>query len=334
MPDLLETPVETPAPTTTPDTATDTPATPDPVTPAPVDPKSKAPAAPAPDAKADPKAAPAGDDLGLDEGEEADDAANWPDNWRDRLAGDDSKMLGVLKRYASPENFAKAFRSMQQKLSSGEYKRASLPDGATDAEKAEWRKEQGIPDKPDGYAMPEIKGHEWSDADKPIIGEFLADLHAANTPQSQVNAALGWYAKFQQKQIEARGELDRSNVERREDELRKVWGPQDYRAHVNLARQMFADDAFLPANLRHAIADARLSDGSRLIHNPELMQFLAQQGLERKGTAGLISGEQGARMSSRVDEIRRIMREDNERYVRENLGAELQDLLEKTESRR
>lgn len=339
--DLLEAPVATPAPTDTPsgDAAPAAPvAEKAPVVAPAVDNKPKTPAAPAPakptTAKPEQKAADDDLDLGEADAEDADVPATWPEDWRDRLAGGDQKMLGVLKRYANPENFAKAFRSMQQKLSSGEYKRASLPESATDAEKAEWRKENGIPDKVDDYKLPEVKGHQWTEADKPIVGEFLADLHAANAPQSLATAALGWYAKFQQRQIEARAELDRANTERREDELRSKWGPQDYRAHVNLARQMFADDTFLPSNLRHAIADARLSDGSRLIHNPELMLFLAQQGLERKGTAGLISGEQGARMGSRMDEIRQIMREDYDRYVRDNLGAELQELMEKTTTRR
>lgn len=337
--DLLTTPIESTPDASGDDKSTTPAADPKTTTPAPNAEGDKGKTTPAPiDPKADPKVAPkteATDDLGLDDADSEDgQPATWPEDWRDRLSGGDNKMLGVLKRYANPENFAKAFRSMQQKLSSGEYKRAALPENATDAEKAEWRKENGIPEKPEEYALPEVKGHEWTDADKPLVNEFLADLHAAGTPQPIAQAALGWYAKFQQRQVEARANLDRTMAEQREDALRKDWGPQDYRAHVNLARQMFADETFMPADLRHALADARLSDGSRLIHNPELMRFLAQQGLERKGTAGLISGEQGARMGSRIDEIRKIMREDNDRYVRENLGAELQELIEKTGSRR
>ena len=45
---------------------------------------------------------------------------------------------------------------------------------ATDAEKAEWRKANGIPEKPEDYAVPEVKGYEWTEADKPLMGAFMA----------------------------------------------------------------------------------------------------------------------------------------------------------------
>ena len=272
------------------------------------------------------------DDLDFEDEAEGDakPQASWPEDWREKLAGTDDKWLKELKRFTSPETFAKSQRSLRQKLSSGEYKRAAMPENATEDEKAEWRKENQIPDKPEDYGIPEVKGHEWSDVDKTIAQDFLADLHAAGTPKPIADQALKWYAKFQQRQIEGRSELDRQNVAAREDALRAEWGPGDYRPHVTLAREMFQDENFMPAGLREALADARTSQGARLIHNPDFVRFLAQQGLERRGTAGLISGEQGARMTGRADEIRRIMREDYDRYVREDLGAELIQITEKT----
>ncbi len=276
------------------------------------------------------------DPLGFDKETEGDakPQATWPEDWRDKIAGDDPKFLAELKRFTSFEAYAKSTKALRAKLSSGEYKRASLPENATDAEKAEWRKENGIPDKVEDYGLPEIKGHEWSDLDKGIATDFLSDLHAAGTPKPQAEAALKWYAKFQQQQAQARSDRDRQDAQEREDALRTEWGPQDYRPHIKLAKDTFQDDEFMPPDLRNALAGARTADGRRLILHPEFTRFLAERGLERRGPAGLISGEQGARMGGRIDEIKKIMNTDLDRYYAEGLDKELLELTEKVESGR
>lgn len=314
--------------------------------PAPVDGKGKADPAPtdrtgrtADPAKATP--AKAGDDesddddgLDIDDEDGGKAPATWPEDWREKLAGTDDKWLKELKRFTSPETFAKSQRALRQKLSSGEYKRAALPADATDAEKAEWRKENDIPDKPEDYGVPEIKGYEWGESDTAIAGDFLSALHAANTPKPVAEAALKWYAKFQTQQVESRAEADRHYASAREDALRAEWGPGDYRPHVNLAKQMFNDDAFIGKDLREAFGEARMPGGMRLTHHPDFIRFLATQGLEKKGTAGLISGEQGVRMGSRLDEIKKIRDTDIDRYYSDGLDKEYADINEKMDSRR
>ena len=150
------------------------------------------------------------DGLGLDE-EAADGKAPaaWPDDWREKVAAaanNDPKIAAQLKRFGSFDAYIKSTIALRQKMSSGEYKRAALPADASEAEKAEWRKDNDIPDNPDGYGLPQVKGHEWTDADKPIVGDFLKDLHAAGTPKAIANQALAWYAKFQTQQAERRGD--------------------------------------------------------------------------------------------------------------------------------
>mgnify|MGYP001569179510 FL=1 len=290
--------------------------------------------APAADATGDDGAG-AGDDgedeLGFGKEPEGDakPQASWPDDWREKIAGGDAKFLGQLKRFTSFEAYAKSTKSLREKLSSGEYKRAGLPEDATEDEKAEWRKENGIPDKPEDYGIPEVKGHQWSDVDKTIAGDFLKDLHAADTPKPQAEAALKWYAKFQTQQAEARADLDRQSQMEREDALRAEWGPQDFRPHIKLAKDTFQDDEFISPDLRTALAGARTADGRRLILHPDFTRFLAERGLERRGPAGLIGGEQGARMGGRIDEIRKIMNTDLDRYYSEGLDKEMAELQEK-----
>lgn len=271
------------------------------------------------------------DDLGFSDEEKDAAPAEWPTDWREKLAGDNDKLAKRLARFTSPEALLKSWQSLEQKLSSGEYKR-TLPDDASDEDKAAWRKENGIPDAPDGYTLPEIKGHEWSDADKQIAGTFLADLHAANTPQPVAEAALKWYANFQAQRMEAIADLDRTDTEAREDALRTEWGPKDYRPHIKLATQTFQDDEFISPDLRSLLASARTPDGRRVILHPDFTRFLAERGLERRGPGGLISGEQGARMGGRLDEIRKIRDTDIDRYYAEGLDREYLDLSEKVGS--
>jgi len=317
-----------------------------PVTPAPVDAKPVADAKPVvtadpakPDdravakAPADADAGDEGDDdgLGLADGEDGKVApANWPDDWREKMAGGDEKLLKELKRFASVDTWAKSQRALRQKLSSGEYKRATLPEDATDEEKAQWRKDNGIPDSPEGYTIPQIKGHEWSDVDKPIVNEFLKDLHAAGTPQPQAEAALKWYAKFQQDQAATRTERERHAQMEREDALRAEWGT-DYRAQVNLANRAWKDDSLISPALRQALAVARDPNGVPLRFHPDLTRLMVQLGMQTYGSAGLISGEQGARMGSRIDEIKKIMNTDLDKYYADGLDKEYRELQEKME---
>lgn len=258
--------------------------------------------------------------------------ADWPDDWREKLSAGNEKLAKRLARFSSPEALLKSWQSLEQKLSSGEFKRQLAAD-ASDEEKAAWRAENGIPDKPEGYELPTIKGHEWSDVDKTIANGFLADLHAADAPAPVAQAALTWYAKFQQQRAEAMADQDRLDIESREDALRAKRAPGDYRAHTRLAKDVFQDEEFMTASLRNAIAGARTADGRRLLYHPDLTEFLIERGLERR-PGGLITGEQGARMGGRIDEIKKIMASDLDRYYAEGLDKELLELTEKVGSAR
>src|SRR5687767_3918859 len=48
--------------------------------------------------------------------------AKWPDNWRQEMTGGDEKELKQAERYLTPADVWKKTRSLEQKLSSGEYK--------------------------------------------------------------------------------------------------------------------------------------------------------------------------------------------------------------------
>src|SRR3546814_3644725 len=56
----------------------------------------------------------------------------------------------------------------------------ALPIYATPEQIAEWRKEQGIPEKPEDYDLKFDNGLVIGEADKPLVAEFLKASHATN----------------------------------------------------------------------------------------------------------------------------------------------------------
>src|SRR3990167_10834065 len=240
--------------------------------------------------------------------------ATWPDDWRGRLAGKDADALKRLNRFQSPEGVYKSWRSLEQRLSAGEIKSA-LPKDASDEQVAEWRKENGLPEKPDGYQLTRVIGHEWSDADKPMLEGFLAEAHAGNFNQAQVDQALTWYAKQQDQMETQRYESDVQAKQSREDTLRTEWGPE-FRGNIGLLRRYIESD--VPDSGGAALLSARLEDGSRLIDQPWFAKWVVGLARDEHGDSSFVGGEGGvASGANRKAEIERIMADDFPRYQKD-----------------
>jgi len=244
----------------------------------------------------------------------------FPDNWRELIAKGDEKYLAELKRYASPNTWLKSQRALRQKVSSGEYKKTDAWDDSWDDErKAEFRKENGIPEKPTDYALPEVKGKEWTDQDKAALSPFLERLHARNATPAVVQETLAFYAEALTMAAEQKVMRDREDKIALEDELRPEWGT-DYRANVNLMKRVLADPEVLPGGdkgLGAALLTARLDDGRRLINVPAMAQFLAGLAREHYGEGGMLPSSEVKEMETRETELLKVMRTDIDRYHRE-----------------
>ena len=44
-----------------------------------------------------------------------------------------------------------------------------------------------VPEDANGYVLPEIEGHQWSEADAPVLESFFSHAHATGMPQESVN---------------------------------------------------------------------------------------------------------------------------------------------------
>ena len=126
--------------------------------------------------------------------------ATWPEDWRDKFAGDDEKLLGRLKRFAGPENVVKSWLNAEKKISSGQM-RFDLPENPTDEDLASYREANGIPGDWTEYSTDLPEGVVFGDEDKAVIDAFLESAHGANMPQEYVTPALQWYHQFQEDSI-------------------------------------------------------------------------------------------------------------------------------------
>lgn len=262
-----------------------------------------------------PKADPPGgvlDAAGADE-PPGDTSAALPENWRMLLAGKNEKGAALLGRYESGEKFVDAHMALLAKMSSGDHA-ARPPDTDADA-LAAWREKRGIPATPDDYVLPEIEGKAWTERDKPIIEAFLAFAHAGDLPQERVSEAIqNVYDSFGAV-AEMQAESDRAYVTESVDALREAWGA-DFRGNINLTKRLLGDQK----PIADALLGSRDAQGRRLVDNPEIVQWLAGIARDRYGSEGMISGEEAATISSRIDEIKNILRTDSSRYYREKNG--------------
>ena len=197
---------------------------------------------------------------------------DWPSDWREKVAGNDAAYLKSLARLGSPLDLAKKARSLEQKLSSGEYLKP-FPDKGTAEEQATWRKESGIPDKADGYlaAIKLNNGLVLGENDKPIAASF-AEIASKNrwTP-AQYNEAVSWYYDQQEAQKANQSDADANYHRENIGALGAVYG-------ASLNRELGMVKGFLGSHFPKDVADnmlvARDSTGRMLGDNAQFIQAL------------------------------------------------------------
>lgn len=251
-------------------------------------------------------------------------ASALPDNWRELAAGENKEQLALLKRYGSLQGVAKALQEAQNTIRSGKIKR-DMPDPKDEKAMSEWRKEQGIPDSPEGYQLPEPVTKRLVDADKPILSSFTEFAHAKNAPPAFVEMAAEWYVDMSERAEAAQLEKDAAASEKADDALREAWARDEYKANFTLAKRFMAS----AGGIGDAWTEARLNDGRRLGDIPEFVQWASDQGRNTFGDVAFSSGDAETRHNNRRAEIEKIRDNDFDRYEKEGLNKELLELIDK-----
>ncbi|MBZ9807692.1 hypothetical protein [Mesorhizobium sp. ESP-6-2] len=249
------------------------------------------------------------------------DEAALPDNWRELAAGKDEDVLKLLKRYGSLSGVAKALVEKEKIIRSGKSK-TSMPDPSDEKAMAAWRKEEGIPDDPTGYKLPETVTKRMVDEDKPILSSFTEFAHKKNAPPAVVEIASEWYVEMAEAAATKQAEEDRAASENAEDALRKDWAHGEYKANTTIAHRWIETVPGLGAKW----AEARV-DGRRLGDIPEFIAWASDMGRDKFGDVAFTTSDSERKHTARIEEIKKIIGTDE--YYEKGLDKEYATLLEK-----
>jgi hypothetical protein len=248
------------------------------------------------------------------------------------MAGDDAAFLKRLARFPDEATFAKSFRSLEAKLSSGEYVKPLSPT-ATPEEKATWRKENGLPDKADDYvtnlALP--SGLVIGEAEKPVVAELAAVAHDSNLDPKAFNGLVAKYYEIQDKQRQAQEDADVAFKLESEDALRKDWQGPDFRRNLTAVSNLMAT---WPEGLASSVLAGRDPNGRKLGDNPAFIRQLAALATELNPAATLVPAgttDPGKNVQQELEGIRELRRNDPNKYESDKkLQARELELIEAT----
>jgi hypothetical protein len=242
------------------------------------------------------------------------------DDWRTRLAGDDSKLLGYLGRYTSEKAFVEAAKKDREAARNAP---KPLSDDPTEEELAAYRTNFDVPDKPEGYLEKLPEGLVVGEDDRPIVDEFLAAMHEKNAPGSVTAAAIDTYYKIVEKQEAAIAERVAAAKTQAEDALREEWGA-DYRRNVNITQSYLET---LPEAVQDAITDGFDGKGTPLGSNAAIVKWLAGLALEANPVATVVPGAGSNQASAIADEmanLEKLMGDTNSDYWKGPKAAGMQ----------
>jgi len=216
---------------------------------------------------------------------------------------DAEKLLGRLQRFASPDAVYDSFIAMHNKVSAGELKAVTaFPDKGTPEQQTAWRKERGLPEKPEGYQIQLPTGTALGEEDKPIVDTFQKIAHGLHYSPEQVSGAVKWYLDTVQEQAAARHEGDLAARDTAEDVLRTEWGA-DFRRNKAMI------EAFLDLGgqeVKDALFNARMADGTPLASQPAVLRYFADRAREVIDSGTVTPGDAAGMVKSVEDEIRQL----------------------------
>jgi hypothetical protein len=240
----------------------------------------------------------------------------------DRLSGTDASLKARLARMRGPEDLLTAYRSLEQQMSSGAYKKA-LPTRYTDQELAEYKRANGIPDKAEDYDTALGNGIVWGEADKPHIDNFTKYALENNMTPDEVKKGLGWWASYQNDLVAQVETNDEQNATQGRIQLRSMWGA-DQPKNLNFIKTKL--DGYGPTFFND-LMNARLDSGVRFGDNPQMLNMLLEQLNQADPYGRELPGggvDAGKTLDAELAELNVLMADKSSRYWRGDQANDLQ----------
>lgn len=241
-------------------------------------------------------------------------------DWRKQVSGGDDSAAKVFERFSTPADLGKAYREALKKISSGELAKP-LPKDATPEQVAEWRKGNGIPEKPEDYFNGLPNGLVIGADDKPMFDAVATKLHELNAKPEVIHALADWYYGMQDEQIEAQKVADAEGKNKLTGALKTAWG-NDFAANSNVYASYIAS---APKDVQEVLTQARGPDGSFLLYNPAIVSWLTAQAREINPAGHLVPNTGAGDLQSiqgEIESIEKLMRTDRQAYNRDNAKQE------------
>ena len=206
-----------------------------------------------------------------------------PEDWREQVAGEDSKTLNMLKRVDGIPTLVKNYIEAQETIRKG----ASAPAGPPEdpAKLAEWRKEQGIPEEASGYDFKLDDGLVLGDDDREEMQPMLELMHGMNLNNEQANSMVDTFFKMQSAGADRVAGQDRIDQTEGRRLMEQNWGG-DYETNINLIRSMITQE--FPTDIVDDLIGARLANGKALFNEPGVMAAFAKIARTVNPTAALV----------------------------------------------
>lgn len=252
-------------------------------------------------------------------------------DWRTEMATDngvvDDKLLGWLGRYQSPKAAMAAVKKHGDDIASGKYVKPPGED-ASDEEVAAYRKQMGVPEKPDAYLEALPKGLVVGDDDREPLLKVLEKAHAAGASTAHANAFVEGYYELVEEQSAAQIEANEQAKSAAEEALRQEWAnPGEYKRNINILSNYFGG---LPQEVNEAVIGAVDENGVQLLNNPAIIKFFMDQALKDNPIATVVPGAGANQASAIADEIKALekkMENRREWFKDEAAQARYQELI-------
>lgn len=233
--------------------------------------------------------------------------STWRDDWRDAIiaklpAEEREKETKRLARFQSPENVYRSFRDIERRVSSGMLK-PSLAEGANEAEVAEYRKANGIPEKADvaAYGLTFPQGYEASDADKADVSEFVASMHKDHVPPGVVQKVWAKYLDVKGKAEQQLYEAAQQQTINQKAELKAEFG-RDFDRNTRLGNSHLIQT--VGEDQAKGFMALTLADGTKLGDHPAFVRYIVAQALAAADDTTLVTNEFGDNGQSVADQYK------------------------------
>jgi len=226
-----------------------------------------------------------------------------PDNWREQLAGENTKRLNDLKRVPDFGAFADRYFNAQEKIRAGQIAPLAPPtDDSTPEEVAEWRELHNVPATVDEYKLTLDDGLVLGEADEMVMGDVFAAAHSLHVPPGVVSQLANAMLRGRETvahQAELKNEEERKQCVAA---LRETWrGSHD--TNINMVRSTIV--GALPESVRDAFAGAVMADGRKVFNTPEVIIAMADWARKLNPSATVVP-ESANPMQTINDEIKAL----------------------------